>query len=261
VESTIKTAPEEFQLRFYGEGVSPTSIPVHELSEVLNALDSTIRSIVIDSDAHAEGMSLFLVQVTDESLGLRVVSNYAAKAALAFSLVSSAVQSQVYSGIPEKSITEFEKIIRFTQKHNCNGEINGFTNGTKTTLATITPETEIKREAEIKISGKTSIFAYVQWAGGKTPRIHLMLPDERYLSCKAERELIKKLRIYDWYSFDGDAEWDAVNDKLVSFKVSDVTHRDNPSSLKAFDQISQQFHHVFGDQSPEEFFNDMRYGD
>lgn len=261
MKETIAQTGNEYQLRFSGNGVSPTTVPVHELCDVLSAFDNAIRLIITDKDTHANEATLYLVSVDNESLGLRTISNYAAKTAVAISLITSTITSQVYSGIPEKSIAEIEKIIRFTHRHNCIGEINGITNGVKTNLATITADTEIKRPAESTIKGNTSIFAFVQWAGGVNPRVHLLLPDEKTLNCKANREIIQNLKIYDWHTFHGQAEWDATNGKLLAFNITGAVHRENKSAYDAFSKISERFGHIFDNQSPDDFFNEMRRGE
>jgi hypothetical protein len=261
VSQEVANTGDGYQLRFYGEGISPGTIPVADLTEILGAIDSAIRAIILERDENANKASLFLVSIDNQSLGLQFVPNFATKAAVAFAMLSSVIQSQVYSGIPEKSITEIDKIVRFTHRYNCNGEINVITNGSKLTLATITPDMEIKRPAEIALKGRTSIFAYLLWAGGKNPKIHLILPDESLLNCKASKDLIKHLVMYDWYTFEGDAEWDMATGKIVSFRAIEATHRENPSALDAFTKISEKFSDMFGDDDPAEFFHDMRYGE
>ncbi len=251
-------APEAFQIRFVGNDVTPETIPVRELGEAIIQFENAIRIIVEKRHPNVKHPSLFLTSVDFESCGWRFFPDAKSFAVPAILSICTAISSGDFSEIPYDALGCLDPIVRIAKKHKCLGEINQYSGITKSSLVGFGPQTEIVRPKERTIKGETSIFAFVQWAGGQKPKIHVVLPDESLLNCESTREVIKQIKIYEWYTFHGTAVWDLNTDKMVSLSISSATRNETESALTAFTEISAKLGHIFDDENPDEFARRMR---
>jgi len=243
VRGSVLCSVDQFiSLRFAGNGVLPSNTRCREVAALLKAAEDLIESAVPpedlpdDGDGEAE-MSVSVVAISDQSLGLRLTASYMAVALVAWQNIASAVETSKIERLPVKTRESLGEIFKFVKKRNCTAELSD-SRHPGVVMATITPDMELRKES--KLSGKTSLIGKVIRVGGADPKVVLKLPSGKNISCETSEDIAIMLghRLYDTVSCSGYATWCLEDYSVSHFRILEVRPFKKSSASEAFSALA-----------------------
>lgn len=239
----------KMELHLTGPNFAPDQLKVKELTSVLSAVETLFTQTVLQEYPHLKGQDivLSLVDIEPGSLGLVFNSPLAEHGTSAFEKAARAIADQSYEYFSNTALESLRELASFTRRYQVTAEFRT-TNGTRRTLATITPETAI--EPFPKYSGETVIYGVVNRVGGKEPTVNLELPDGQSITCDiADTSLAIDLasHLYEMVGLKGLARWNARDNSLQEFKATELTRFAQGSIVEAFQSLSKLIGHYYAD--------------
>lgn len=223
-----KTGRRFFTIRFSGEGMSPKTVRLGELAEVLRSIEDALAAIM---GLPPEEVVLGLVGVKAASAGYACALP-SREAERALDAWSGAIQSSDFSTLPEAAIEPSRKILAFVRRKNCRAEFRK--GNSRTPLAQMTPDTVIDLFKCEPLIGHTTIYGYCQRVGGTEPKLWMRLADRSAVTLDVpSEELARELgqQLYRWIGVTGRAKWHAETRKLIELQVDDLIHYDGPGNV------------------------------
>jgi hypothetical protein len=219
----MDNANDIIELKFEGNGISPSTVKPHEIAELIfnfeKALLSTIKEMHPEIDT--EQLLFSFDAIRDESLDLRFIPRKASPAVLSsYQFISDSISTGDYRNLNNVTLGHLKAITKFSRKHNCTGHLTH--NGT--TLSTFTPATEITLNKTQIIKGETTIFGRLMDAGGENPNVHLKINDDYVLIFSTSEANAKALaaKLYEKVALKGIAKWDPETLRIEDFKLNDI---------------------------------------
>lgn len=218
---------EAIVIRLRGEGIKPGLIRSHEIADILCAVEDFVVAEAMKRNPNfsRDELVVGLYEISDQSVGLKFKTTFAAVVVPAFIAASQAIAAGDFEAVSAQSLKPLQAISSFSRRH---GAIAEFKIGEGAVpIAEITPATVIPEEP--KISGATEITAKILRVGGKVPKAMLELQDGTVIYCELPVEKAIELghRLYDTAVFSGYATWNGTTLDLEDFTIYDV--REAPS--------------------------------
>lgn len=233
-------ADDIMELKFEGNGISPSSIKPHEVADLIfnfeKALLSTIKQNHPEIDT--EQLLFSFDAIRNESLDLQFVPRKVSPEVLSsYQLITRSISTGDYKILNNTTLSHLKAIARFSRKHNCTGYFRE--NGT--TLSTLTPATEITLNKTPVIKGQTTIFGRLMDAGGENPNIHLKINDDYVLIFSTSEANAKALaaKLYEKVALKGIAKWDPQTLRIEDFKLSDILEYTPGKASKAIKDLKK----------------------
>ena len=261
-------AANEFQLQIVGQDVTPQSVVVDDLTEVVRALSGALDAIASDSKANEDDVLLALVGV-EGAPGRDKLTLFASRESLesARRLVRS-LNAAKQESLPHKARSCLRKIWHVIYRNGwdaCEFSSNGSDIGN----ARITRDNELFPEIGT-FRGDTVIYGEVIRAGGegrRTAKIRLL--DGSWLTASLKtKELAQQLgeRLYQTVGLKGEAIWQLEKKELQQFRadvLTEYTDRDDGASsprsiTQAFNDLSEAAGNRWDHVDPEEFVREQR---
>lgn len=211
-------APGYFILRFARNGMSPKSIRLGELADLLTSVEQAVSGVMgVPSDE----VVLSLIDVKDTSAAYAIASP-SNKAMTAVRTWGGAITKSDFSEIPARAVEPSRRILSFVRRHNCIAELTEARR--RKPLAEMTPDTIIEAGPAEPLIGRTVLYGYALRVGGTTPRLLLRVGDETIAVDVASEDLARSIgqRLYTWVGLDGTAKWDSTTRALLAFKVEEL---------------------------------------
>lgn len=233
----METANDILELKLQGGGVKPNTLKAKELAELIESLEDALFHLVSRDHPEISKEELFisLVDIQDQSAGLRFIPKLRSVLVLGFLTISSALQTSILDGLPIKTIESLKVIQRFTRRRNCDAEFRL----NDDTYAIIYPNTVIEIPASAYITGSTTIYPVVKRTGGNDPTVALSIADSYLVFARAPEEIVKKLgqRLYTTVGLTGFAKWERESLRLVEFKIDKILDYQETSIRDSFGKI------------------------
>ena len=246
-----------FKFSIEGKNVTPQSVRVEDLIEVIQKLKSAIYSASIDSGEDRATLKLSLVGVAEGSDILSFIGSPSTKDGMN-RITASIVRGDI-SDLPQRS----QRDIKYLWQKAKNREwkfviVNG-------TTATIDPEKQFQKP--LYRQGKSSLLAKIERAGGTaSPSVIVYLPNGARKRLKIRNTEVAQAiggMLYKTIELIGDAKWSAMTGELVSFYVTDVGNYvlQNANPLAAINNIKQINPEAWAGVDPDEYLNQVRGDD
>jgi hypothetical protein len=232
----VKPAKTIF-FRLSGESIKPHVFSAREIATIIQNLEEACRSVAKNEKPQLDESTLFisLVEIRDESAGLKFVPSYSEVSA-AFILLASSFSNGDFDRIPPRAINNLKEIQKvISHKPGCVGT---FFSG-RTRLSTIDKDTEIEIPTTGIIEGETTLYGQIRRVGGSDPKIIFRLHNGDNLSLEVSESTAKSFgpRLYEEVGIKGIARWSYADNKILSFSVEQlINFKDTPVSI-AFDEL------------------------
>lgn len=258
-------ADNEFLLRIVGEDVSPQSVDVDDLTDVIRGFRGAIASIA-GEDGHRVFLGLVNVAATASDSETLTLSGSPETLASAQELVRSLASDTTHK-LPEKARICLRNIWKSTFRRGWDAcEFSG--NGSAIGNAAILREKELF-PIPGTYRGTTTLYGRCIRAGGerrKTATLKLTNGETLTITLKTTK-LAKQLgeRLYQVVGLKGEAIWQSSDRSLSDFRadtLTDYTDRDTPlrerSVVEAFDALVIAAGNRWDNVNPDEFVREQR---
>lgn len=253
---------ERLSIRLAGESISPDSLSVSELAEIITAEEKALLAEIEKNSSDSstdENPILSLVGIQEGSIRLDFHS-YSPDFLTVFSSIAESIANQTFDRLSGKTRECLKTIQKVAKKH---GMVVEFCTE-QGTLATITTETLITTEETLYITGETALYGRVERIGGKTPKVWLRTSESELIVCEISESLAIELAgyLYQWVSVFGKAKWHISNYKIEAFEITGINkdYQDMPLN-EAFAHLSQEIGHYYNDIDPIEYIKTIRDDD
>lgn len=257
---------KQFQLRFSGGDVKPSTVPAHELADLLVAAEQTLMSLVSDesTDFDPSALVVGLVAVHDSSLGLEFASNRPDVIEPAFRRLTHAVRDRSFENFPSRGIAGLEVFGSFNARRNCRTLFFDDSDPQGAPVAVLPEDFLRVLPPRSRIRGETVIFGKVERVGGVEPKVRLRLSEHESFSCFISEPLARQLgpRLYEEVGLKGQATWDATDWSLLYFHGEEITPYEATPLTEAFTELRELAADSYSDLiDVEEHVRSLRYSE
>lgn len=253
----------EFDFVIEGEGVSPSTVALRDLVEILSQFQDVV-TITATQKANdgTDDMQLHLVRIGEGSDRLTLLAGdrmYDASAK-----VTKAIATNKFDDIPLPAQDGLRKLSRRARAKNWSFRVSPHSNGApkrrKMVEAAITPESEFLLPTEI--TGGTALLVKIDRIGGESsPTAWVILPNGDKLTAELKnKEMAQQLkaRLFKFAVLEGNAVWDYESWKIERFKVERIGEYEDTSPREAFERLSEAAGNRWENIDPEEFVTELR---
>ena len=248
-------AEKVFGITIDGQEVSPSSVRLRDLYELMNAFEAAVAITAAQKQGSKADVSLRLVSISSGSANYRLAispDGYSAAVTCA-----KAIASRDLSGLPQKAR---ESILFIKSRTTSRGWAFRTSGDNGMPVAEITEQTEFTTDAII--AGTTSISGKLLRIGGMHPTAQLLLPDGRRLTADiATEELAMRLSplLYRFIAVEGEARWTTADWFLVDFKITALAEYDAEINLMAtLDELATISDGFWDEIDPDDYIARLR---
>lgn len=262
-----RTLTHEFVFEIEGENVSPQTVGLRNLLEILANFEAavavTAKSHALAGEAEAE---LHLVSVGDGSDRLTFAATE--RAYRAASTITRAIATDDFESVPlvaHESLRRLSKCSRSTGwTFRLSTRRNGHAAGTRTLPevieAAITPDKELMLPTEV--TGATTLLARVDRVGGESsPTASVYLERGEKLTVELRDKVMAQSlgdRLFQVVSLDGIATWNYETWSIKRFVVQRIGEFEDTSAKEAFRALSEAAGNRWESVDPMEFVAELR---
>lgn len=229
-----------FEIRLDGEGIGPGLVRSKELAEVIESVEDMIASLVVynNPELKKENIVIGLSSISRGSIGLQFAPNLTELTIPAAKRVAASLNNGDYSGMPEGTMKSLRNLTGFSKRHGCDIEIR-YLNGASTTLAVMTPKTEIP--VPVTLVGETILYGKITRVGGKEPKVQFTTIDDQIIYIKVDEQLARKAGslIYREVAITGTAYWNSETMRIDEFKLESISGYKLTALPSAFNELKQ----------------------
>ncbi len=246
-----------FRLVINGEGVTPATVPLEDLADILRALREAVLHAAVDAGESKSRVFLSLTKIEEGSDTLTITESQ--EASVGSGRILAAIHSRDLSGIPARSRQSIRKIWSKAQRRDWTIALN---NGNQPAI--IDPKNEFPTPRFMR--GNTTLCAEILRIGGTRPRALLKLPDGTKrtfpIVSKAVAETLSP-KLYRVVSLNGEAAWAVGTWKIAEFKIMSAGEFDERRAdpVAAFDRMRQIAGGRWNKIDPDEYVRDQRSDD
>ena len=173
----MEESTDIFELRFDGNGVNPETVKPSEIAQLINDLQEVLVCQIQQDfpQVNTEELLFTFDKIKNESLGIafkKKLAKYINEdvVEVSYAKIAKAVSTGNFDEIPDKGVLSLRNISKFTQRHNCNGDLKS----KGKVLSTILPTNEIKEKKHPTLKGTTILYGEITDIGSN---VHLKLND------------------------------------------------------------------------------------
>lgn len=245
-----------FEISIEGLGVSPETIRLRDLFDVLHAFEAAVVFTAGQWLGDSEAAELHLVGVRSGSTTCSVAvapQGYAAAV-----LCADAIRKGDLSQLPAKARKGLSDVS--TKARTRNWTIQFFGNG-EVPGAVIAPDTIFIADATI--AGRSSLSGKLERIGGSaSPTANFLLAENRRFTADvASQELAARLAplLYHFVSVEGEAKWSSADLALVEFKITSISNYDENSDIaETLDELAKISGSCWDEIDPDEYIAGLR---
>ncbi len=231
------------EIKFSGDDISPEKISLDELSYNILLFDKLIRPIIEqeNNDISLDRSYVGFTDLGNRSISLRYIIKQNLTTVLeAFTLLLISISDKDISRLPVKTINELDKISKFNEKWNCKAEFGEFKDENFINYVGFTNEFKSEKLAQIK--GETTLYGYVERAGGEDhPSLLFLLPHGEKIEVSVTKEQAASVRLYSNVGIKGEATWKGKDLKLTAFKAFEIFEFNNLNAKDGFNFLEENF--------------------
>ncbi len=240
--------PDLIQLKFEGDGLSPSDIRLSELARLLRRFEDYVASQVHQSEGVPKEevhISLNSIRHTSATYGVHAPMKDAALHAVC--QFGRAVETNNFLGLDPSSRDLAKQIVSFTRRYNCRAHLVART-GKEDYVTTLTPETRVGSAKLIR--GETQYYGVLERIGGAEPRFVLRVSTSEAIHGTTSIELAIELahHLYSWVGVHGLATWDPISGDIEDFKITHVLPFKGIGIVKAMDLLKNAVGEYWDDE-------------
>lgn len=241
-----------------GSGVTPESVRVRDLYEVLSLVESALAetSKTMVGVSKTADLSLSLVKVEGGSNLLSVAMSRTMFQAA--DVVVSAVAEEDFSAVPMVAQAQLRKLWQKANRQSWDFRFSKSDGRQKE--AQISSKREILKPA--KVSGVTTLYGKCVDVGGDTKiTVRLRLESGDYFTAQVNNlEMGRELggRLQEWVGLEGEAKWDSETWSMQSFRATRITEYHDTNPVEAFSKLAATSGNAWDDVDAEEFVRELR---
>lgn len=251
-----------FQIRLKGSGVSPKTVPLVDLFELVMAVQRAVQPLVPrEIDDNKIDRNFYLSDVVNKSAGYGLEAS-SPEMRNAYASLQYSMKEDDYAGLPEQTIRQLHKINHFVQAKGY--PVLEFRTDYSDASATveITKDNLLKLPIATTVISTTTIYGRLIKIGGTPPVAQLKLPNDQVVNCDLNEELAKKIAssIYQDIGLEGEAHWKHPGWHLERFSAKKPTLYDpNYTVQKMFTDLKNAIKGDYDDlDDVEGFLKDLR---
>jgi len=229
---------EEFLFRLHGKNISPESFKANEVAKLITLLENAFQ-VYFQTVGNKEDKDFYLslTDVKNESLGLKFSPQRIKAFFSAFVIITTSIESQVYTEIPTKTIEDFQEIQKIVRAKNCTADF--IYQGQN--LASIDSNTLIEVPKTGVIRGETVLYGEVKRVGGKNPSAFVELDSGQTITCNISKSVAKRLgaKLYSQVALIGVATWRITDYQILDFQIEDFNDYHKSTNKEAFNRLSK----------------------
>lgn len=231
----------KIRMAITGSGVSPETVPLHDLAEILAGIEKLLLACSSGSTQKTSpGVPVSLVGIEDGSASLVISVEEPHSSAL--SRVSKAVANDDYLELPDPVLRELDRFSKSVERRGWRFEIKEHS-----PLGIPYARIESKRLPEAvdhaPVEGTTTIYGRCLRVGGATkPKAEIRLTSSsKILNVELSESDAKELatRLYEEVILEGRVTWDIATWEIQSFRVSHITPYRQTDPVIAFKELAE----------------------
>jgi hypothetical protein len=225
-----------------GAGVSPESVPLRDLADVLGRIDRAVRSYVASKRLELPDDALIsLVDIVSSSDGLVLAT--AEPLVPVVALISKAVRDRDFTELPTETYGELYGLSESLSSRGW-----GFKFFEEKPLGIVAAEFDAAQPLmppakPTFVEGTTTLYGRCLRVGGAgQPKAEVRLPNtSKLLHVDLSEALAKEVatKLYEEVALEGTATWNADSWELQSFRVSRVTNYRKSDPVAAFKELAE----------------------
>ena len=247
----MNTIDNLFQLRFYGDNISPKSFSIKETGDLLIKIEDSIHAFIEEKYIHVEksDIHLSLIEVQDKSNQYDIFIKENADVKSAIIDWGKSISDNSYVNLPKAAQSAIERIYSLTHLKNCQTEFKH--KGVQ--LAYITPNDEFIKQEKILLDINCNIYGELVKIGDEKPKIWIKLFNDEIKSIDVTKEIVRQLssKMYSPIAFSGKKRINILTNETISLKLLEIIEY-NPynasESFKDLKEISNGFWDKFNTQ-------------
>lgn len=249
------TSPQEICIKLTGDNISPENVCAREIAKFIIFLVDAIEPL---SQSVPKEDNLHVTKITPGSITFHFSTKHP-DIIKAYTKITQAIVNNEYSNLPHKTINNLREIGKQSKKL---GYTTEFISGLETTKsAKITPTTQIET-TPIYIEGETTIYGYLDSAGGKNrPHVWIEQSDGKRISCEVrDKEQIRKLGslLYTEVGLVGMAKWSVPDMEIETFQIKEILDYRETSLSDTIISLSHIAGDAFDNLDVEEWITQIR---
>ena len=230
-----------FQLKIEGKDVSPETVSVGDLVDLMSNLEAAILQSAPSGGfpvaADEAVMSLVRVEENCNKLTFAIIES----AALVVGTITAAIEGRKFDQLPTVTHEKLHAISKQMIRKGWSAEfLSDGPSGIR--AAAISPMNPVPPPTPAKVKGPTTVWGRLMRVGGAKPRGELRLSTGELLYFDLDQSMARQIRdgLYEDVSVDGIATWLVEDRKLVDFEATRVTgyRPEQTSLLKAFEELA-----------------------
>ena len=261
------TAPpaDRLDVRIRGEGVSPESLPLRDLLEVLRFTLEAVEATAESEGADRDDVRLSLTAVAGGSACPHLsLSPAAARAAHRF---TERLNPERFAELPPRARDRTRDLIEKVRRSGWES-VEFAPGGAAVAAAAVRADTDYPDR--LLLRGRTTVFGYNLRPGGEGRHrgTKLRLADGSVISAKVRSAKLAKALgalLYENVCLEGEATWDALTGKIVAFRADGLADYRPPrgaaGAREALRAVAEASSGWWRDVDPDEFVNDLRAED
>lgn len=231
---------ETFELKLEGNNLVPSELSVHELADLLLAVERAVvkTAIHLEHTVDEDEAEISLIGISEGSTRLQFASLFAA-AITAFSVLGHAIATRTYTALPSPAIEALREIYDYAEERQAVIGLYSIANDQFSRLAEIRPDVDLNLPLLDIVRGNTVVYGKLTRVGGTPPKARLKLLNGEAISCFVSEQLAKRIgnRLYEVIGLAGEARWDADDYALLHFKAHDIASYEEGSVREAVKQL------------------------
>ena len=231
-----------FELKLQGKDLVPSELSVHELTDLLLAVERAVVKTAIHNEQSLDEdeATISLVGIAEGSTSLRFASALPATTT-AFLQIGNAISTRSYADLPSATIDALREIYEYSEQREAVIGFYSSDNSHSHLLAEIRSDVDLKLPLVDIVRGTTTVYGKLTRVGGNPPKARLKLLDGEAISCFVSERLAKRIgnRLYEVIGLAGEAKWDADDYALLSFKAHDITLYEESTLQQAIKELKE----------------------
>lgn len=237
----MATRRHRIQVAITGGGVSPETVPLRDLADILARLDRTIRSYVTNKELRIPDEEMVsLVGVVESSDGLVLAASESLIPVM--SMLSKAVHDRDFSLLPSDTYSELFHLSNTLAERGWGFKIHE-SKALGILPATIDASQPLAPPGRpTYVEGTTTLYGRCLRVGGAgQPKAEVRLQNaSKLLHVELSETLAKELatKLYEEVALEGAATWDAESWEIQDFRVTRVTSFRRSDLVAVFQELA-----------------------
>ena len=235
----MSTLDNLFQLRFYGENITPKSFSIKETGDLLVKIEDSIHAFIEEKYINVDksDIHLSLIEVQDKSNQYDIFIKENVDVTSAIIDWGKSISDNSYVNFPKAAQSGIEKIFNLTHLKNCQTEFKH----KDIQLAHLTPNDEFIKQEKIILDINCNIYGELVKIGDEKPKIWIKLFNDEIKSVEVTKEIVKQLssKMYSPIAFSGKKRINILTNETISLKLLELIEYNPYNASKSFNDLKE----------------------